>query len=210
MSTHELFSNPICRPEDLGRPIPASAHAVSMALPRWQDVVGYEEKKPEVMNRLTAGYPRFFTHTLVRELSRELGGGQPCLPFPSARVANQCLAYVRRHTGEPASVVERRGLHGVVTSAVGEPTLRAFWQHAGWIVSSRQAEARLDGQPERPDGPAIRQSLRRQLAGFYDCAETDVFLTPPAWRRSMPRCSPPCVEPRKPPPSNWGFRMWIR
>jgi hypothetical protein len=29
-----------------------------------------------------------------------------------------------------------------------------------------------------PDEQAIRQSLRRQLAGFYDCAEDDVFLAP--------------------------------
>jgi cystathionine gamma-synthase len=178
MNANELWLNPICHPDELGRPIPPSVHAVSMALPRWQDVVGYEEKQPEVMNRLTAGYPRFFMHALIRQLGRDLGGGPPCLPFPSLRVAEQCLAFMRRHTAEPAYRVERRGLHGVATTPQGETALRAFWQHAGWIVSSRQAEAHLNGQPEDPDGPAIRQSLRRQLAGFYDCDETDVFLTP--------------------------------
>ena len=55
-----------------------------MALPRWQDVVGYEEKKPEVVNALTSGYPRFFIHAEVRELARQIGDGQPCLPFPVA------------------------------------------------------------------------------------------------------------------------------
>jgi cystathionine gamma-synthase len=38
---------------------------VSVALPRWQDVVGYEEKRPEVMDRLRCGYPRFVIHPLV-------------------------------------------------------------------------------------------------------------------------------------------------
>ena len=69
--------------DDVGRPIPNSLHAVSMALPRWRDVVGYEEKRPEVMDRLTSGYPRFLVHPLVLALGRALGGGRPCLPFPS-------------------------------------------------------------------------------------------------------------------------------
>ena len=59
MNANQLLSTPIWRAEELGRPIPDSAHAVSMALPRWQDVVGYEEKRPEVMTRLQCGYPRF-------------------------------------------------------------------------------------------------------------------------------------------------------
>lgn len=177
VNADDLLRHPIWQGADLGSPIPPSPHAISMALPRWQDVVGYEEKSPAVLDRLRAGYPRFFTHPMVRDVSRELGDGQPCLPFPTLRAAEQCLAFIRRQ-GAPASRLERRGLQGVVTNSAGESALRAFWQHAGLIVSSRQAEAFLNGQKEGSDGPDIRQSLRRQLAGFYDCAETDVFLAP--------------------------------
>jgi cystathionine gamma-synthase len=56
--------------------------------------------------------------------------------------------------------------------------LRAFWQHTGLIVSSRQAEAILAGRRSEADGAAIRRSLRQQLAAFYDCAPHDVFLAP--------------------------------
>jgi cystathionine gamma-synthase len=66
----------------------------------------------------------------------------------------------------------------VVTSETGNAALRAFWQHTGLIVSTRQAEAHLEGRAPLAEDPAIRQSLRRQLAGFYDCAEDDVFLAP--------------------------------
>src|SRR5579859_982509 len=89
----ELLRHPVWQPSDLGRPIPASTHAVSVALPRWADVVGYEEKKPEVINCLSMGYPRFVVHPLVQELGRRLGGSSPCLPFPSARAAELAAAF---------------------------------------------------------------------------------------------------------------------
>src|SRR5579859_2188515 len=96
MSADDLLLKPVWRADQLGQPIPASTHAVSVALPRWQDVVGYEEKKPEVIDRLATGYPRFVVHPLVQELARKIGGDQPCLPFPSERAAEQAVEFVRR------------------------------------------------------------------------------------------------------------------
>jgi cystathionine gamma-synthase len=178
MTARDVSQDPVWRGEELGRPIPASPHAVSVALPRWQDVVGYEEKRPEVVNALTSGYPRFFIHAEVQEVARKIGEGRPCLPFPSARAAKLCAQFIERTCGEQARVVADGGLQGVVTSDAGTAALRAFWQHTGLIVSTRQAEAHLSGRAPLPDEAAIRQSLRRQLAGFYDCAEDDVFLAP--------------------------------
>src|ERR1051325_371429 len=174
----DLVQNPVWQAEQLGQPMPASVHGVSVALPRWQDVVGYEEKKPETMARLSSGYPRFLIHPLVLELGRHLGNGQPCLPFPSLRVAERCAAFVCQTTGAEARVASRDDIHGVVANERGQAALRSFWQHTGWIVSSRQAEAHLAGRRSLPDDQAIRHSLRRQLAEFYECPETDVFLTP--------------------------------
>ena len=151
----------------LGRPIPDSVHAVSMSLPRWQDVVGYEETTPAVISQITSGYPRFVFHPLVQQMARQLGG----VPFPSARVAQMAAEFVRR-SGAPATVTPQ---HAVVTNDAGNLALKAFWQHTGLIVSSRRAEAFLAG---RADVAPVHQSLRRQLAKFYDCAEGDVFLQP--------------------------------
>lgn len=179
MSCADLLTNPPWQATDLGRPMPASTHAVSVALPRWQDVVGYEEKKPEVMERLASGYPRFVIHPLVLALAQRLGQGQPCLPFPSARAAAAAADFVHRSAGEPAQALAANGMHGVVTTAAGLTALRAFWQHTGLLVSSRQAQAHLAGTISKNDCDlAVRRALRRQLAGFYDCAEDDVFLAP--------------------------------
>ena len=169
MSPRNLMTDPPWRATDVGRPIPDSVHAVSMALPRWQDVVGYEEKTPAVMARITSGYPRFVIHPLVQAMAKQIGGW----PFPSQRVAEMAAEFVRRQ-GAPATVVPQ---HGVATDAAGALALKAFWQHTGLIVSSRQAEAFLAGRPTIPV-PDVFRSLRQQIAGFYDCQETDVFLTP--------------------------------
>ncbi|MEI8235243.1 MAG: PLP-dependent transferase [Verrucomicrobiota bacterium] len=184
--SNDLFTNPPWRGEDLGRALPDSVHAVSVALPRWEDVIGYEEQKPEVLSRLACGYPRFVIHPLVRAVARELGGGDaPSLPFPSGRAAAWCAGFIQRTTGEPASILpsparEPGGarLTCVTTTEGGAPALRAFWQHTGLLVSTRRAEAFLAGNRADAAEGEVHGSLRRRLAGFYGCAPEDVFLSP--------------------------------
>lgn len=163
----------------MGLPLPESPHAVSVALPRWQDVVGYEEKDPATVARMRSGYPRFLVHPYVAAVAREMAPDKVCLPFPSQRTAERCADYVSRRSGEPASLVRFGEVSGVVTTPGGQQALRAFWQHTGLIVSSRQAEALLEGRAPDPDkGRALNASLRHQLAGHYGCGADDVFLLP--------------------------------
>ncbi len=178
MNPPDLLAAPRWRPEDLGAPLPDSPHAITVAMPRWEDVVGYEEKRPVTMARLRCGYPRFLVHPTVRAVAAALAPGRPCLPFPSPRVAEQAAAFVRQGTGAPTELVRRGAVTGVVTDAAGEPALKAFWQHTGLILSTRQAEAFLEGRREPAEADDLRRALRRQLADLYDCAEADVFLAP--------------------------------
>jgi len=177
MSAWELLENPRWKAEDTGRPLPDDEHAVSMALPRWQDVVGYEEKRPEFMQKLKNGYPRFVIHPLVQQVAMRMGNWNACLPFPSARVAELALAFLRRH-GHDGMVLQKGHLWGVVTTLDGGIVLKAFWQHTGLIVSSRQAKAFLEGRSEPSESKEVRAALRRHLAAFYDVDESDVFLQP--------------------------------
>ncbi|MCP5516526.1 MAG: PLP-dependent transferase [Verrucomicrobiales bacterium] len=178
MTDHALFHSPLWQAGSLGESIPDSPHAISMALPRWDDVVGYEEKAPATLSRLKTGYPRFVIHPLVREIARRLSPERPCLPFPSRSVAADAASFVQAQSGAATTIVADGGLFGLQTDAGGVAALQAYWQHAGWIVSSRQAAAWLAGRGESPEAGEVRQALRRQLAGFYDCAEADVFLMP--------------------------------
>ena len=180
MAERNLLTDPIWRAAELGQALPDSLHAVSVALPRWQDVVGYEEKWPEVVSRLQCGYPRFVIHRLVQELAQFIAADRPCLPFPSQHTAQQCVVFIHRQSGAVAEVVERAGHFGVATTAgAGYDSLKAFWQHTGQIVSTRRAEAAITGRSAHtPDDRAVRDALRRQLAELYDCSPADVFLQP--------------------------------
>jgi len=40
MSGRDLLRDPCWQAADLGHPLPDAVHAVSVALPRWQDVMG--------------------------------------------------------------------------------------------------------------------------------------------------------------------------
>src|SRR5262245_36454782 len=145
MNERDLEQDPIWRSNELGRPIPGSLHAVSVALPRWQDVVDYEEKTGRIADRIESGYPRFVIHPLVREVAAYIGVDENCLPFPSTRVAEACAQFVRAG-GEKAEVLANKTALGVQTTAKGYERLRAFWQHTGLIVSSREAESVLAGR----------------------------------------------------------------
>lgn len=177
-SFRDLYEYPAWEPKELGRSVPDTVHAVSMALPRWEDVIGYEEKKPEVLSRLKNGYPRFVIHKLIQQLADQLAPGQPCLPFPSVATAERCAEYVRNASRQNAKVVMRKGIQGVATTFAGETALREYWMHTGNIVSTRQAQTKLAGDRDIHEAPAVRETLRKQLAELYHCDEDDVFLTP--------------------------------
>src|SRR5688572_6777869 len=76
----------------LGEPLPASKHAVSVSLPKWADVVGYEEAEPRVINAMKTGYPRFVYNPITKKLFNEAEKkfakeNEFCLVFPSERIA---------------------------------------------------------------------------------------------------------------------------
>lgn len=177
-SRAEQLSSKVLPPYPLGAPLPPSNHAVSVSLPRWEDVIGYEEKKPVVKDRLLTGYPRFFTHRRVADLAKRISGNDElCLPFPSARVAESCARYIQRRCGKKSQVIPGLGAFGVMTGHGARPTLQEFWQHTGLIVSSRQADSVLSGRKPQPD-PEVALALQTRLADWYDCSPDDILLQP--------------------------------
>jgi cystathionine gamma-synthase len=80
MIGQELCDQPLWEAGDLGKAIPDSRHAISMALPTWRDVIGYEEKDPRVIDAIESGYPRFLIHPDVRRLARTVVPERPRPP----------------------------------------------------------------------------------------------------------------------------------
>ncbi len=174
----------------LGQRIPASLHGVSASLPTMRDVIGYEEKHPEVTRHLTSGYPRFVVHPFSKRagthLLRTLGlPGHAIWLTSSIRAAEQ----LRVHLGEPARLLPTdAALTGVTfpEDAALSSRAKTFLQHTGMFLSSREAEdyllrvgelAASDAQDEKSFDGYAPANVKGHVARFFQhAAAPDVFL----------------------------------
>ena len=160
--------------------MPNSIHAVSVSLPKWADVVGYEEGEKRVIDALQLGYPRFVYHPLVRKVfalaeEKFAGEGEFCIVFPSRKVAEGCVEFCG--AGE-INILESpiSNLYSLTLPEALRARAKEFWQHAGFIVSSRQAEAFLENHHPSPitHHPKIKAHLAELSAANAD----DIYLFP--------------------------------
>lgn len=187
MSPRDLLTAPCWQGSDLGHPLPDSLHAVSVALPRWRDVIAYEENDPSCRSRLRAVYPRFGFHPLVAQVARlaltQTGAAEDCSawPYPTAAAAQAALSHCQRVVADAESgIAHVRGLACLITDAAATPAAKAFWQHTGLGASSRQAAIALaqETAPKAGQGHEARATIRRRLATIYGCESEAISLHP--------------------------------
>jgi cystathionine gamma-synthase len=177
-------------PIPLGQPIPETAHAVSASLPTMADVIGYEEKKPEVMSRMGSGYPRFVVHPFNRQLGTELSAelelaGHTVWLTCSANIA-QALA-VELGTAH-VIIINHQGLHGIAhpDNATIAARAKTYLQNTGGFLSSREAEDHLVTRGSLPAATVetlhhsepesvVKQTLLRAYPGTTNA---DIILAP--------------------------------
>ena len=183
--TRNLLKNPCWKEEDLGAPLPDSPHATSVALPWWDHVVGYEQGRPEIVQAMQLGYPRFVLHPQVAVLFASLENtygavGERCFAFPSAEVAQWCVAFLsgRNWQGVRAVACADTGLHAVFFPELAFRDAKAFWQHFGKIISSRRAEAALARRAAPAGGDEAKRALRERIAGLTGESPDRVWLFP--------------------------------
>ncbi len=180
----DLLTDPAWQPEDLGTPLPDSPHAVSVAMPTWQDVVDYEEGHPRVTDALRCGYPRFFVHPKVEELfkaaeRRFAKEGECCLVFPTQAAAERCREFVEARTEGKVRLEEPASLLGAVVVIMpqeGYKTARLYWRYCGETISSRMAmEIFVRGATAGimlPEALAqTMEDLRTQMASYVGVVE---------------------------------------
>jgi len=182
MPQETLRHHPLCRPEDLGKPVPPTPHAISMCLPRWRDVVGYEERDPATMEKLHLGYPRFFYHPLVEAACEKFRRQQDeCIQLYTTRnAAERCAVYLR--IKEPTAAIRIRETGDTPVHLISFPeqlneAAKEYWQHAGEGISSRCAEALLSGAAMKNAAEETSRILER-IAEFSGADPRDIYLFP--------------------------------
>ena len=159
-------------------PLPDDRHAVSVCLPTWDSVLGYEEGRDKVVSKLRCGYPRFFKHPAVERLFKkaqeELGmESERVVVFPHKDAAQRAQRFVEKRTNAAARVAGFYGLQALLVPESAYDIAMEFWRYTGEIVSSRQALDVLDG-----DGiwKYDVSDLRERIAGYGNYEPEDVFL----------------------------------
>lgn len=178
--------------QDIGASIPNNtAHAISVTLPTWEATVGYEEGQDWVVSKMNSGYPRFFIHSIIKELEKKIEdkysrNGERCMIFPSYNAAKRCREFIKARSDNPQ--LHRRVLQlstpppatdfekssrieltvGIVFFPGDEfPLAKQYWQHSGEGISSRMGEYVLkelfDVKDEKRTLGRSKQELQAQF-----------------------------------------------
>ncbi len=143
MSESALLSAIPFQHHPLGSTFTGSVHSVISSLPTRDAVVGYEEKWPQVLQHVKQGYPRFLQHPLVAQVCAALERSRANAATRLFAVTSQSSAeLLRAYADATASIAQHDGVFAVSIAAggVAESRARAFLQHTGTQISSRQAE----------------------------------------------------------------------
>lgn len=174
----DLMVEPAWTEEDLGMPLPDSLHAVSVCLPTWDAIIGYEEGRDKVLRRMRTGYPRFFRHPMVERLfaraKAEVAGEQEeVIVLPSRASVQRAHRWVELRAATAVRIASFHGLQVLVVPAEAKQVAYDYWRLSGEGVSSRQAMDFLDGALRTESKSHL---LRRKLAKMTGVGEDELFV----------------------------------
>ena len=182
MSARNLLKDPAWQGSDLGHPLPDAPHAVSVALPRWRDVIAYEENEVACRAALQTIYPRFGIHPLLQQVTAaESSPDNTLWPYPTTAAAAEAQAHCHRKNPKAHTrIVNISGLFCLRADAAATPHAKAFWQHTGLGASSRLAAIALGKEP-RPSagaGDTARLRIRKRIAALHSTTTSRISLHP--------------------------------
>lgn len=172
----------------LGDSINGSPHSVCVSLPTMADVIGYEEKDPNICGRIRGGYPRFVVHPFLLNITAVLARKhnlkeQALFACCGPREASAAAAFA----GNTARATQLDGIDIVHCPAKDIQTtvnLRQFLQHTGTALGSREAEHWMSGQgmavnaavEDRVTETEASQAVCSQLASLYHAdSPSDIY-----------------------------------
>jgi len=199
--TRDLAAKPAWQEQDLGLPLPDSAHACSVCLPTWDAITGYEEGREKIIKRLRAGYPRFFRHPTVERLfdnakAEVAGDNEEVLVLPTRASVQRAHRWVERRAETAVRSTSYHGLQVLIVPSKAKAEADAYWRFSGEVVSSRQAQDFLDGHPrEGSKSHLIARSLTKFTGSTAD--NTFIFASGMAAITAVQRALPGVINGKK-------------
>ena len=183
-----VSEHPPFREEDVGHPLPDSEYAVSVSLPTWDSVIGYEESQDSVLEKLKTGYPRFFLSPIIKSLenrvlsefnvSEDFG----CLIFNLESVAVRCREFIlNRHDGWEVVVkpICQGNAFTVIFPKQVQDVAKKFWRFFGEGLSVRCAKSLLaENYKVDPRGNDALLAIKNRIAEDTGKSAEDVYIYP--------------------------------
>lgn len=130
---------------ECGQTIPVNnIHAVSVSMPKLQDVIDYEECEPEILKKIKSAYPRFILHPYLKLLAKfiedkyKVPKKYEVVLLSSKKavevVSNKYFIHNKIDIDEPFGVIL------VIKETCQLQKVLMFLQHVGYNLSSRLAE----------------------------------------------------------------------
>ena len=183
-----VSEHPPFREEDVGHPLPDSEYAVSVSLPTWDSVIGYEESQDSVLEKLKTGYPRFFLSPIIKSLeNRVLSGFNVsddfgCLIFTLESVAVRCREFIlNRHDGWEVVVkpICQGNAFTVIFPKQVQDVAKKFWRFFGEGLSVRCAKSLLaENYKIDPRGNDALLAIKNRIAEDTGQSAEDVYIYP--------------------------------
>ncbi|WP_166647161.1 PLP-dependent transferase [Prosthecobacter fusiformis] len=183
----DLLRHPLWQADSLGSPLPNNDFGVSVSLPLWSHVIGYEEGDQDIISKFRSGYPRFCcppaVSALFAQAEKELGApGERAIVFPRLSHAQRCLEFIARDGFSGRALEWRDQKLGVALfPADAYVNARRFWRFCGEVVSTRQAThvlGQTTGNVTEEAGKTASATIRQRLADLAGQQPEDVFLFP--------------------------------
>ncbi len=159
-------------------PLPDSPHACSVCLPTWDSVLGYEEGREKILKRLRLGYPRFFKHPTVERLFDNARAevaleNEDVIVLPTRASVQRAHRWVERRAETAVRITSFHGLQVLIVPAKAKAEATAYWRFSGEVVSSRQAQDFLDGNPREGSKSHL---IVRTLSNILGTSPDDTFV----------------------------------
>lgn len=177
-------------PISCGQTLPIhNIHAVSVSMPKLQDVIDYEEGEPTVLKKIKSGYPRFILHPYVKQLAHFLKKKYSVSDaYEVVVVSSKEAVDVISDTFFIHNKIDINEPFGVILVIKGTSQLQkvlTFIQHVGCNLSSRLAEDYLfnEGliqykQEENRETNNAEEQLLTALGNAYNQPSSNVTLAP--------------------------------
>jgi cystathionine gamma-synthase len=173
-----LSANPAWQAQDLGLPLPDSAHACSVCLPTWQSVLDYEEGREKVLKKMRSGYPRFFKHPVVERLfaaakAEVAAENEEVIVLPTRASVQRAHRWVERRAQTAVRIASFHGMQVLIVPAKAKQEADFYWRFSGEVVSSRQAQDYFDGHLREGSKSHL---IARALSKFTGAVPEDTFI----------------------------------